>query len=282
MLDVFSFSFVWRALASIVIAAVVSSVVGTFTVLRGFSTLSAAITHSSFAGAAIATIYGVNPLLGALTLSLGFSGLTAYVSSSNERKADVVVGMMFGFSTALAVLFLSIASTYTAAAWSFIIGDVLGVSWIDLYTLIAVAITTLSIVIISYKEFKFITFDPEAAEAMGLRVSLYHYVMVFLIALFSIVAIKVVGVILAIVLLIAPAASAYEFSHNLERMIAISLIISLIAGLSGFFLSLIFNVASSALIGIVVSAAYLLALIASPKRRRCKEMARFRRIVKEM
>ncbi len=281
MLDIFSYPFVWRALVAIIIAAVVSSVVGTFTVLRGFSTLSAAITHSSFAGASIAVIYGVNPLLGALALSLGFSGLTAYASSSSERKADVVIGMIFGFSTALAVLFLSIASTYTAAAWSFIIGDVLGVSWMDLYTLIIVAVVALGIIALLYKEFKFITFDPEAAEAMGLRVSAYHYIMVFLIALFSVVAIKVVGVILAIVLLIAPAASAYEFSHDLERMLIISMIIALIAGVLGFFLSLIFNIASSAFIGIAVSIAYLIALIASPKRRKCKEIAKCR-IVKEV
>ncbi|MHC1629235.1 MAG: metal ABC transporter permease [Candidatus Nezhaarchaeales archaeon] len=281
MLDIFSYPFVWKALVAIIIAAVVSSVVGTFTVLRGFSTLSAAITHSSFAGASIAVIYGVNPLLGALALSLGFSGLTAYASSSSERKADVVIGMIFGFSTALAVLFLSIASTYTAAAWSFIIGDVLGVSWMDLYTLIIVAVAALGIIALLYKEFKFITFDPEAAEAMGLRVSVYHYIMVFLIALFSVVAIKVVGVILAIVLLIAPAASAYEFSHDLERMLVISMIIALIAGVLGFFLSLIFNIASSAFIGIAVSIAYLIALIASPKRRKCKEIAKCR-IVKEV
>jgi len=281
MLEIFSYPFVWRALVAIVIAAIVSSVVGVFTVLRGFSTLSAAITHSSFAGASIALIHGVNPLLGALTLSLGFSGLTAYASSSNERKADVIIGMIFGFSTALAVLFLSLASTYTAAAWSFIIGDVLGVTWTDLYMLIAVAVAVLGITLLLYKEFKFITFDPEAAEAMGLRVSVYHYIMVFLIALFSVVAIKVVGVILAIVLLIAPAASAYEFSHDLESMLAISMIIALIAGISGFFLSLIFNIASSAFIGVAVSIAYLIALMASPKRRKCKEITRCR-IVKEL
>jgi len=281
MLDIFSYPFVWKALAAIVIAAIVSSVVGTFTVLRGFSTLSAAITHSSFAGASIAVIYGVNPLLGALALSIGFSGLTAYASSTSERKADAVIGMIFGFSTALAVLFLSIASTYTAAAWSFIIGDVLGVSWIDLYTLIVVAVATLGIMALLYKEFKFITFDPEAAEAMGLKVSIYHYVMVFLIALFSVVAIKVIGVILAIVLLIAPAASAYEFSHDLEHMLIISMIITLVAGILGFILSLIFNIASSALIGITVSIAYLIALVASPKRRKCREIAKCRRIVKE-
>lgn len=268
---------------AVIVASIISSVVGTFTVLRGFSTLSAAITHSSFAGASIAAICGVNPLLGALVMSLGFSGITAYVSQGNERKADTFIGIIFGFSTALAVLFLSLARTYTATAWSFIVGDVLGVSLTDLYTLITVAAISLLIVALFYNEFKSITFDPEGAEAMGLRTSFYHYIMIFLIALFSVVAIKVVGIILAVVLLIAPAASSYEFSHNMERMLLISLLIALTSGVMGFILSIAFNVATSAVIGITASTAYLLALIVSPKRRKCKELVKFRRrLVKEI
>ena len=285
MLDVLLHPAMARPLIAVIIASVVSSVVGVFTVLRGFSTLSAAITHSSFAGASIAAVYGVNPLLGALIVSLGFSGLTAYASRGNERRADVFVGMIFGFSTAIAVLFLSLARTHTATAWSFIVGDVLGVSLIDIYTLVAVAVVVLCVVSLFYKEFKFITFDPEAAEAMGLRVSLYHYLMVFLIALFSVVAVKVVGIILAVVLLVAPAAAAYEFSHGLERMLLLSLLISLVSGITGFLLSLYFNVATSALIGICASVAYLVALLVSPKRRRCmrcKEVATSRRMAREL
>jgi ABC-type Mn2+/Zn2+ transport system permease subunit len=285
MLDVLLHPAMARPFIAVMMASIISSMVGVFTVLRGFSTLSAAITHSSFAGASIAAIYGVNPLLGALAMSLGFSGLTAYASRGNERKADVFVGMIFGFSTAIAVLFLSIARTYTATAWSFIVGDVLGVSLTDLYTLAAVAVVALCIVALFYEEFKFITFDPEAAEAMGLRASLYHYLMVFLIALFSVVAVKVVGIILAVVLLVAPAAAAYEFSHGLERMLSLSLLVSLASGVAGFLLSLYFNVATSAMIGICASAAYLAALLASPKRRRCakcKELATSKRMVKEV
>jgi ABC-type Mn2+/Zn2+ transport system permease subunit len=285
MLDMLLHLTTIRPLIAVIIASIVSGVVGVFTVLRSFSTLSAAITHSSFAGASIAVIYGVNPLLGALAVSLGFSGLTAYASRGNERRADVVVGMMFGFSTAIAVLFLSLARTYTATAWSFIVGDVLGVSLIDLYTLATVAIVALCIVALFYKEFKFITFDLEAAEAMGLRTSFYHYIMVFLIALFSVVAVKVVGIILAVILLVAPAAAAYEFSHGLERMLSLSLLVSLASGITGFLLSLYFNVATSAMIGICASLAYLVALLASPKRRRCakcKEVATSRRVAKEV
>lgn len=283
MLDILLHPSMLSPLVAVIVASIISSIVGTFTVLKGFSTLSAAITHSSFAGASIAAIYGVNPLLGALAMSLGFSGITAYVSQGNEKKADVFVGMMFGFSTALAVLFLSLARTYTATAWSFIVGDVLGVSLTDLYTLITVAIASLFIVALFYDEFKSITFDPEGSEAMGLRTSLYHYIMVFLIALFSVVAIKVMGIILAVVLLIAPAASAYEFSHNLERMLLLSLLIAFASGITGFILSIFFNVATSALIGITASIAYLLALIVSPKRRKCKELVKFRgRVVKEL
>ncbi|MEM2058138.1 MAG: metal ABC transporter permease, partial [Thermoproteota archaeon] len=151
MLDVILHSFIWRAIIAIAIAAAVSSTVGTFAVLRGFSTLSAAITHSSFAGASMAIICGVNPLLGALALSLGFSGLTAYASSANERKADVMVGMIFGFSTALAVFFLSMAGSYASAAWSFIVGDVLGVSWSDLLTLLTVSIISVGSTCLFYK-----------------------------------------------------------------------------------------------------------------------------------
>jgi ABC-type Mn2+/Zn2+ transport system permease subunit len=99
------------------------------------------------------------------------------------------------------------------------------------------------------------------------------------------VAVKVVGIILAVVLLVAPAAAAYEFSHGLERMVSLSLLASLASGVAGFLLSLYFNVATSAMIGICASLAYLVALLASPKRRecaKCKEVATSRRVAKEV
>ncbi len=269
MFEFLSSPLILRALLALIISSIMTAVIGTFTVLRGLSTMGAAIAHASLAGAVLGVIIGIEPVLGALLLSILFALATAYVGEEGRGRMDILLGVSFGFSTSIAILFISMLSAYTVAAWSFLIGDVLGVTEGELAILLAFTIASICLVIVFYKEFKFITFDEEGAEAMGLRVRFIHYFMILLISVATVVALRVVGSILTVVMLVAPAAAAYEFSHSLERMIILSVFIAVISSLSGFFISIRANVATSAVIGVITSLTFLLSLLLSTKRRKC-------------
>lgn len=270
MLEALLHPFILRALVACIITSIVSSIMGVYIVLKGLSAIGAAIAHSALAGAVIAIFLGLDPILGAFIISILFALLLAYGGDKGGGRMDIMVGVLFGFSAALAVLFISLISAYTASAWRYLIGDVLGVSEGEIYVMSVFSIIILMVIYVFYKEFKYTTFDPEAAEAMGLNVKFYSYLIIILIAVTAVICLRVVGSILTEVLLVAPAAAAYQFAHSIEKMKALSTIIAIISSITGLLLSILLNVSASAIIGLMAVAIYFTSFTLSTKRRKCK------------
>jgi zinc transport system permease protein len=127
---------VMRAIAAALIASVLSAVVGSFTVSRGLSTMGAAIAHSSLAGAILGFLLGVEPLIGAVILSLIFALFISKGGRTRTRR-DMILGVTFGLSAAIAAMSLSFMRAYTTTAMNYLIGDVMGVSNAEILLLFA-------------------------------------------------------------------------------------------------------------------------------------------------
>ena len=270
MLEYVFSQIVIRALVASLLASLTSALVGSFIVLRRLSTMGAAIAHVCFAGAMVAYVTDVDPSLGALSMSLTLATAISYARSRREGQSEAILGAAIGISSAIAALALSLSREYSAVAFSYLVGDVLGVSEREVALLFTASTITLVIVALLYRGLKYSTLDPETAEAMGLRVEVYEYVLSFLAAVLLVVEMRVVGMILAQVYIVAPAASAWELAHSVEGVIAVAAVLAFISALAGFSISLAFNLPTSATIGIVAAVIYVLSLLLSPKRRgRC-------------
>lgn len=269
MLDLLLNPMVLKALLAILIAGIVSSTISVYVVLKGLSALGAAIAHAALAGATIALIAGIDPTLGALMVSLAFAFLSGYGEEKTGGRSDMVVGILFGFSTAIAVLAIALASPYVSSAWRFLVGDALGVTDYELVELLTIATIVAVSITTSYGELKCLLFDPEASEASGLNIRLYKYLILILTSLCTVINLKVVGAILAELFVAAPAIIAYEFAHSLEEMRNNALIATIICSLLGFFSALALNLPVSGVVGVTLAGAYLLSVFTSTKRRKC-------------
>jgi len=264
-------AYLLRALVAAAMTSVATAVLGVYVVSRRLSSVGAALAHTALAGAVLGHLLGADPYLSALVVNVAFSALIAYLSLGNVREAETVIGLLFGFSAALAVTLVSLIKEYTVVAWTYLVGDVLGVSLGDIMFLAAVSVTAVNLVAALYKEFKFVTFDFEGARAMGLNAALYHFVMVVLIALVATVCLRTVGSILTTVLLVAPAAAARKLTHSFERAMALSVLISLASSLTGLYLSVQLNLATSGVIGLSAAAAYFVVSLVVAKLKYCKK-----------
>jgi len=267
MLEILTNPIILRALMAALTASILSAVMGTFIVLRKISSLGAAIAHMSFAGAMLSYVFGVPPILGATALSLSLSLVVAYARRTKGEYAESVLGAAFGISSAIAALALAASREYSSVAFTYLIGDVLGVSTEELVVLLFATLVLFTIIVLVYKELKYSTLDPETAEAMGLRVTVYEYLFNTLAAVTLVVEIRVVGLILAEVYMVAPAAAALEFAHSVEGMIALALILAVVSVIGGFTASFVLNAPLSAAVGLIIASIYMLALGISPKRR---------------
>ncbi len=268
MLEYLQNPFILRAIIAIVLISMVTATIGSFTVFRGLSFLLAGIAHAAMAGAAFAifiSYYGLiphfHPLLGSLIFGLiMIIAVGLFKMDIGGESSDVAIGIAFAMSMSLAVLFISLIREYAVQAWGLIVGDLLLLTTFDILLLIIVTAIIVFLTMIFYKEFLFISFDIEGAEALGLRIVFYNYLMLILIALAVVVLLKGVGAILVYALMIIPAAAANNVARKVSDVFIFAFIFSLMSGFLGLVIALYIDVAPSALAGLIALAIYITTL----------------------
>lgn len=145
-------------------------------------------------------------------------------------------------------------------------GNVLAVRDSDILITLIVGIVVLLFVFLFYKELVVSSFDPTMAKAYGLKTTLLHYALMFLLTLVAVSALQTVGTILVIAMLITPAATAYQLTNHLPTMIVLSTIFGVLSSIIGLFFSYSYNLASGATIVLTAALFFILAFLFSPKR----------------
>ncbi|HUT81200.1 MAG TPA: metal ABC transporter permease [Candidatus Bathyarchaeia archaeon] len=269
----FQYSFMQRALIASIVIAVVCSIIGVFVLLKGMVFLGQAIAHSSFAGATLAILIGVqNPLM----IIMGFSILSAvtigYVNQKRLMRDEVIIGIVFSFFIALAALFIGLKKTYTSDIKSVLFGNLLTVDIEDFILLIIFSALVLLILFLIKKELYFITFDQELASIAGIPVVFLNYLFLILVSITIAVSLKAIGAILVFTMIVTPAAAAYQWTFKLNKMIILSVIFAIISSVIGLFISYMLNLASAASIAIIITIIFLISFLFSPKRRSSKKV----------
>jgi len=253
-----------RAIVAVFLIAVVSAIIGSYSVFRGSTFMVSGIAHGALAGAALGIFlslyfFATNYLFIALMFSVLFALGIAYASHKKEN-VDVATGVMFALSMSIAILFLSLIREYASVAWGLIVGDLLLLSQTDLeIMLISVAIIVL-LFIIFHRKMLFSIFDPEGALSIGVNPWIYESILFVMIAIGVVVLLKGVGAILVYALLIIPAASSKRLSSSVSSSMLLAFIIALGAGLGGIILSVYTAVSPSAYAGLIATGIYFLTM----------------------
>ncbi|HID15262.1 MAG TPA: metal ABC transporter permease [Candidatus Atribacteria bacterium] len=125
-------------------------------------------------------------------------------------------------------------------------------------------------ILLFFKEFFFISFDPLMAEASGIPSDALFFFLLNIIGLTVVISLKSVGSILVFGLLVTPAASAYQLTHNIRIMMGLSLLFGVGSSILGLFTSYYLNVPSGSTIVIILGIIFFISMLVSPKRRRLK------------
>jgi len=274
MAELVTLGFMRNALFGAVLVATVCSVIGVFVILRGLAFAGAGIAHAAFGGVALGFLLGVNPLLTAIGFCLGTAGLIQFTSHKAELRQDAAIGVFFAFTMALGVIFVGLMRRYDARLYGYLFGNVLGVTPANIVLMAGLTFLVLLVAGLFYKEFQFLAFDEEMAQAAGLRTGLLSAIQLGMLALAVVVAIKAVGIILVEALLVIPAATAYQLTSRYGMMFVWSWLAAVSACLAGLVLSYYLAVPSGAAIVVVATVLFGLAALFSPKRRRCKVCGR--------
>ncbi|MAM13228.1 MAG: hypothetical protein CML23_22800 [Rhizobiaceae bacterium] len=261
----FQFSFMVRALIISMTVAVPMALLSCFLVLKGWSLMGDAISHAVFPGVVIAYIIGFPYAIGAFAAGMACALATGYLSENSRIKQDTIMGIVFAGMFGLGlVMYVKIQSSVHLDHILF--GDMLGVSLADIAETAAISVLVAAVLAVKWKDFLLHAFDPAQARAVGLRVNLLHYGLLCMISLTVVAALKAVGIILAIAMMIAPGAIAFLLTRNFSAMLLLSVIIAVASSFLGIYLSFFIDSSPAPTIVLLLSAVFVAVFIYSTRK----------------
>jgi zinc/manganese transport system permease protein len=214
------------------IVAVIAGMTGFFAVLRGQTFAAHAIPNGAFAGAAGASLLGINVIWGLLAFAvsgavaigaLGGEGRTALRKSRNDVVTALALVLMLG----LGALFVSMGSQYAEETYADLFGEVFGISQGEVLPIAGLGIVAAAAIAVAFRPLMLTSALPEVAEARGVstrRVDLYFLVVM---ALATSMTVPVVGALLMFSLMIGPAAAARSVTARPGTALTLSVVIAL-------------------------------------------------------
>jgi len=247
----FALAFQQRALLGGALAALMTSVVGTWLVLRGMSFFGDAFVHGVVPGIAAAVVLDINPLIGAAVAAAVMVFAIEVVNRQTVLSEDTSIGLLFVGMLALGVVIISRLDTYSGSLTSILFGDALGVTANDLVGQAILAVIVIAVALALYRPLLALSFNAEKAELWGMKPKRAHAALLVLIAAAVIGSYQSVGTLLVFGLLVGPPATASLIARTVPRMMIYSAIIALFSVWLGLTLSYHLGTAGSATMALV-------------------------------
>lgn len=268
LLTPFDVSFVQRALVAGVLVSVMCALAGTWVVLRGMAFLGEALSHGMLPGVAIASLAGVNPLLGAVLSAAVMAGGVTVLGRSRRLSQDTLIGLLFVGMLAAGVIIVSHSQSFAVDLTGFLFGDVLAVGTGDLLVLAIALGLVATVSLLGYRPFAAVAFDVRKAQTLGLRPGLANALVLALVTVTVVASFRVVGTLLAFGLLIGPAAAATFWARRITTVMVLAALLGILSTVAGLLVSWHWGTAAGASIAAAAIALFFLSALLSAVRGR--------------
>ncbi|MGD0170091.1 MAG: metal ABC transporter permease [Smithella sp.] len=242
--EIFNYEFVQRAFAAGILIAAVSSILGVFLVLRRFSLIGDGLAHITFGSVAFVMFLGVSPLyitLAALPIVMASSLAILKLTHSKRIQGDAAIGVVSSVGIASGIILASLSNGYNIDLFSYLFGNILTVTRIELILSFIVFLTVAAIVIIFYNDFFAVTFDEELARTMGIKTTRINAILFLLTAVAAVLAMKVAGIMLVSAMLILPPLTALQLSLSFRMTIIAAVFFSILSVICGIITAFLLN-----------------------------------------
>lgn len=263
MIDLLSYDFMRSALAAGIAASVLCGIVGIYVILNRIVFISDGIAHAAFGGIGLGYLLGLDPLIfgvvSAVVTALGIG----MISSRTRVSEDTAIGVFLATGMALGIMFMSLARGYARDLFGYLFGNILAVTWADVGIIVGLTVAVLFLVVLLYKEFLVMSFDPVYGEAIGIPVRQMKLLLLCMVAFSVVMLIKIVGIILLIALLTIPGAISRQHVKGLPGIMAGSILLGAVFVTVGLFISYLLDVPSGATIILTAAATFFLSTVIS-------------------
>ena len=250
-LEIFTFSFMHRALISGIAIAILCSVVGLFLVLRRYSLFGDAIAHSSFGGIALGLLAGVYPLWTAYLVSIVSALVITRIKDRFNISGDASIAVLLSSGIAVGLVIIGLSGGFSIDIFSFLFGSILLVSVNDTILILSLTGIILIVILLLYRQLLYSTFNEEQAKVSGIPVEKINYLIVFLAGITVVTSIQLVGVLLISALFVIPNVTAIMYGKGFQKTAILSMIFSIFSVIAGILISYIFDITPSGTIVLI-------------------------------
>ncbi|MFO0833068.1 MAG: metal ABC transporter permease [Phycisphaerales bacterium] len=255
----------WPPVATAFAVAVMCSLVSVLVVLKRLAFVGQGISHAALGGVGVAVALGLvgagisqatGQFLVVLAFCLGSALLIGAMSEKGKTEGDTAIGVVLVASMSLGALLLHKFSTSTVSWESFLFGSINDVGWRDAAIAGAAALGTLVTLWLARRPLVFWAFDAQVAQAVGVRSALMKLLLMTVLALATVVTMKLAGVVLATAMLVLPGAAALRVSNRWARVLALAMVFGILGIVGGLVLSFEFDWLPGASIVLTLTAVF--------------------------
>ncbi len=253
--------FLIRAFLAGAAVALAAGPLGCLVVWRRMSYFGDTIAHGALPGVALGIALGFNPTFGVLGVAVLVALLVLLLRRGNRLPNDAILGMLSHSALSIGMIGLAFMSTVRVDLTALLFGDILAVSWNEVWLTAAGAALVLALLAVAWRPLVAATVDEDLARAEGVPVAALSIFFMLLVAGVVALAMKVVGVLLVTALLVIPAVTARRLARSPEQMATIAPLFGVAGVAAGLMLSLYADTPSGPSIVVATFALFLLSML---------------------
>ncbi len=256
--ELLKYPFLKNTIIVSLLASIACGITGIFVIKKKLTFVGGGLAHGIFGGIGIAYYLKLNISIGAIIFAFFFAIIITLAKIKAKQQEDTLIGALWAIGMSIGIIFMKLTPGYNQDLMSFIFGNILMISSQDIYIMLFLNLFIISIVLIMYYHFMYVSFDEYYLEVRGLRVNLIYFLLLALISVTVVILTKIVGIILMIAMLTLPAVISSHFTKNLFKMMIIAIVLGIIFNWSGIYLAYEFNLPTGPCIIILAGLVYVL------------------------
>lgn len=276
LLEPFSYDYMVNAIGVSALVGAVCGFLSAYIMLKGWSLIGDALSHSVVPGVAGAYMLGLPYSVGAF-FSGGLAAIAMlFISSRSKLKTDVVIGLIFSGFFALGLFMISLRPA-SVRIETIIFGNILAVSPEDSIQLVIISVVSLLVLVFIWKDLMVVFFDESHAKSIGLNANLLKVLFFTILSACTVAALMAVGAFLVVAMVVTPGAIAYLLTDRFATLVGISVTAGAVCSALGVYISYFIDGVTGGVIILLMTLVLLCAFIFAPvhgllvSRRKMKE-----------
>ncbi|ODT48932.1 metal ABC transporter permease [Devosia sp. 63-57] len=263
LLEPFSYHYMVNAMWVSALVGGVCAFLSAYLMLKGWSLIGDALSHSIVPGVAGAYMLGLPFSIGAFFSGGLAAAAMLFLSQRTKLREDAVIGLIFSGFFGLGLFMVSV-SPLPINVQTIVLGNILAITPEDTLQLVLISVVTLAVMLVIWKDLMVTFFDESHARSIGIKTDWLKAIFFTLLAAATVAAMQTVGAFLVIAMVVTPGATAYLLADRFSRLIVIAVTVGVLSCLVGAYLSYFLDGATGGVIVVLQTLVFLSAFLFAP------------------